>query len=45
MMQRDRRDGLAQIRDAFGDGQANSVADDDGGSDPVVSGVDTSGLS
>jgi hypothetical protein len=32
----DPRDGLAQIRDAFGDGQANSVADDDGESDPVA---------
>ena len=32
----DPRDGLAQIRDAFADGQANSVADDDRESDPVA---------
>ena len=36
MMQRDPRDGLAQICDAFGNGQANSVADDDGESDPIA---------
>jgi hypothetical protein len=45
MLQRGPEGRLAQIGDAFGDGQANSVADDDGESDPVVSGVDTSGLS